>query len=147
MMLGDLPPSSVVTGTMRAAAARRMFAAVGRPPVKLILRTLGWVDSAGPMRPSPVTMLTTPFGKPACSMRRPNSSVETLACSDGLMTTVLPAASAGASLLASSGSGEFQAVISTATPSGSTSVKSKTSSPSTGIVWPCSLSAYPAKWR
>src|SRR3546814_7608580 len=42
-MLGDLPPSSVVTGTSVAAADCRIFCAVESPPVKLILRTLGCV--------------------------------------------------------------------------------------------------------
>ena len=45
-----------------------------------------------------------------------NSSVETDACSEGFTTTQLPAASAGASLLASSASGEFQAVMRATTP-------------------------------
>ncbi len=61
---------------------------------------------------------TPPGGNPARTISRPSNSVVNDACSDGLITTVLPAASAGASLFASSCMGEFQAVISTATPSG-----------------------------
>src|SRR3546814_17544234 len=99
-MLGDLPPSSVVTGTSDAAADCRIFCAVESPPVKLILRTLGCVVRGAPMRPSPVTMLTTPAGNPAFSISRPNSRVEALACSEGFTPAVLPVASAGASLLA-----------------------------------------------
>ena len=45
--------------------------------------------------PSPVTMLTTPGGKPAFITSSPRRSVEFGVTSDGLTTTVLPAASAG----------------------------------------------------
>ena len=48
-----------------------------------------------------------------------NSSVDAEVNSDGLMTTVLPAASAGASFHDSSSSGEFHGVIMPTTPSGS----------------------------
>ncbi|MOA43022.1 hypothetical protein D3C78_1651310 [compost metagenome] len=47
------------------------------------------------------------------------ASVEHEVNSDGLITTVLPAARAGASFHVSSMSGEFQGVIATTTPSGS----------------------------
>ena len=45
-----------------------------------------------------------------------------LACSDGLTTTVLPAASAGASVYIVSSTGEFQGMMIPTTPSGSRSV-------------------------
>jgi hypothetical protein len=48
-----------------------------------------------------------------------NSSADTEVNSDGFSTTVLPAASAGASFQAVSISGEFHGVIATTTPSGS----------------------------
>jgi hypothetical protein len=48
-----------------------------------------------------------------------NSRIEADVYSDGLITTVLPAASAGASFQAASSSGEFQGTIATTTPSGS----------------------------
>src|SRR3546814_14066983 len=50
--------------------------------------------------PKPVTTLTTPGGKPASSNSLTNSSVEADVNSDGLSTTVQPAASAGASFQA-----------------------------------------------
>ena len=48
-----------------------------------------------------------------------NSSVDAEACSEGLITTVLPAARAGANLQIRTPSGEFHAVIRPHTPNGS----------------------------
>ena len=98
-MLGDLPPSSSVTRA-RCAAAPRITAL----PVSVAAGERDLVDAAGarpaarpPRPPNPVTTLTTPGGKPASSTSAANSSVDADACSDGLMTSVQPAASAGAS--------------------------------------------------
>ena len=97
-----------------------MCAPVASPPVKAILATRGCSTSVGPTSPpKPVTVLTTPAGKPASANSLANSSVEAEVNSLGLMTTVHPAASAGASFHASSSSGEFHGVIATTTPSGS----------------------------
>ncbi len=60
-----------------------------------------------------------PGGRSASSSTAINSSVEAEACSEGLTTTALPAASAGASFQMRTPSGEFQAVISAQTPKGS----------------------------
>jgi hypothetical protein len=95
---------------------------VGTLPVKLMRPSPGWAASAVPASTPPVTTLMTPGGKPAAVTRCDSSSVVAEACSDGLTTTVLPAASAGASLLASSCKGEFHAVMRAATPTGSRSV-------------------------
>ena len=66
-----------------------------------------------------MTTLTTPSGMPACAISSANPSVEPGACSDGLITTVHPAASAGATFQLISSSGEFQGVIAATTPTGS----------------------------
>ena len=58
-------------------------------------------------------------GKPACSTSFMNSSTLADVNSDGLITTVLPAASAGASFHAVSSSGEFHGTMAATTPSGS----------------------------
>ena len=58
--------------------------------------------------------------------------------SAGLRTTVLPAASAGASFHDAIASGKFHGVMSPTTPSGSRTVKP--SPPATGIVSPSSRS-------
>jgi hypothetical protein len=84
------------------------------------LRTLGCSTSGWPASgPKPVITLTTPLGKPACSTSSISARVEADVNSDGLITTVLPAASAGASLNDNRSSGEFQGVIIATTPSGS----------------------------
>ena len=72
-----------------------------------------------------------------------NSSAEAEVNSDGLMTTVLPAASAGASFHAARSSGEFQGTIAAITPSGSWRVKLKLSGLSSGMTDPSILSARP----
>ncbi len=88
-----------------------------------ILATSGWLTSAAPASaPKPVTTFTTPGGKPASSTSGIISSSDAEVCSDGLITIVLPAASAGASFIEVSSSGEFQGVIAPTTPSGSRSV-------------------------
>src|SRR3954452_18556685 len=92
-------------------------------PVKATLSTPGWATSGAPQSgPKPVRTLTTPGGKPACSNRAANSSVEAGACSAGLTTTVQPAASAGASFHEASSTGEFHGVMAATTPTGSRSV-------------------------
>ncbi len=61
------------------------------------MRTCGWLMSGAPtVSPRPVTMLMTPGGKrPAMSSA--SFRVVSGVCSEGLSTTVLPAATAGAS--------------------------------------------------
>src|SRR5699024_7123376 len=69
--------------------------------------------------PYPVTTFTTPSGKPASDASSANRRIVREVYSLGLITTVLPAAKAGASLDVVSVSGEFQGVIAATTPSGS----------------------------
>ncbi len=61
------------------------------------------------------------------------------------MTTVLPAASAGANFHAISSSGEFHGMIIAITPNGSWRVKLKVLGLSIGITTPSILSASPPK--
>ena len=73
----------------RARAARRRARRSARrsrvEPVKAILATSGWSTSAAPASaPKPVTTLTTPGGKPACSTSGIISSSDAEVCSDGL---------------------------------------------------------------
>ena len=63
-----------------------------------------------------MTTLTTPSGKPASSNSLANSSIDAEVNSDGLITTVQPAASAGASFQLVSVSGEFHGVMIATTP-------------------------------
>ena len=89
-------------------------------PVNASLSTPGWAASARPVSGvDPVTTLNTPGGSPASSNRRASSSVETGVWSEGLTTSVQPAASAGAAFQVRSISGEFQGTIAPTTPTGS----------------------------
>jgi hypothetical protein len=69
--------------------------------------------------PSPMTMLTTPGGKPASLKSFPRNIVEKQLRSEGFATTVFPVASAGATLFAKSITGTLNEVIATQTPKGS----------------------------
>lgn len=65
-----------------------------------------------------VNTFTTPAGTPASSSRRANASVVSGVSSAGLMTTVQPAASAGAILRVAIASGKFHGVIRKHGPTG-----------------------------
>src|SRR5258706_9675335 len=108
-MFGDLPPSSSATCLNSPAAASLILRPPASDPVMATLTTSVWATNAAPASwPKPVTTLTTPAGNPACSNNSTKSSVDVEVNSEGLTTTVLPAASAVANLLASSRIGEFQ---------------------------------------
>ena len=76
------------------------------------------------MAPSPVTMLTTPFGSPAISQISAKSSAVSEVNSAGLSTLVLPSAIAGAIFQASISSGKFHGMIWPQTPTGMRSASS-----------------------
>src|SRR5262249_62133920 len=104
----------------------------------------GWATSAAPTSaPNPVTVMTRALGNPASANSGMNSSVEAEVNSDGLITAVLPAASAAGSFQASSSSGEFHGVIMPTTPSGSEGGKLKTLGLSGGEPPPSVLSGGP----
>ncbi len=94
---------------------------------------------------NPVTVLTTPFGNPASAKSSTKARVEQLACSDGLITTVLPAASKGASFHVSSNSGEFHGTMAATTPIGSRRVKANMPGLSIGSTAPSILVRQPAE--
>ena len=133
--LADLPPSSSVTRLIVCAAPAAIVRPTSVEPVNATLATSGCSTSRCPqVRPGPATTLTTPSGIPAASAIRSNSSAVSGVSSAGLSTTVLPAASAGASFQAAIVSGKFHGVISPTTPSGSRTVMPMP--PATGIVSP-----------
>ena len=75
----------------RSPQARPISAPVAVLPVNDIFCTRRSETSALPASaPNPVTTLTTPGGKPACSSSSTSSRREAEVCSDGLMTMVLP---------------------------------------------------------
>jgi len=144
-MNGDLPPNSSDTGARLCAEFAMTWRAVAGPPVKLTRRTNACDVSARPHgSPWPVTMFTTPSGKPASANNAPNSSSAADACSDAFNTTVLPAANAGPNFTATKNNCEFHGATAATTPSGSRSVNTNKSGLSMGKVSPCSLSAQPA---
>ncbi len=63
-MKGDLPPSSSVSDLPEPAVCSRMMRPTSVEPVKAILSMPAWSTIAAPVAPSPVTMLTTPSGRP-----------------------------------------------------------------------------------
>jgi len=63
-------------------------------------------------------MLSTPLGKPISAASSPSIVAVTGVTSDGLATTVLPAASAGAIFQVNRYSGRFHGEIVATTPSG-----------------------------
>jgi hypothetical protein len=78
------------------AASRMTLVPVRVEPVTEISATSSWRASTPPTSgPGPGTMLSTPGGSPASSASRPSISAVSGVSSDGLSTTVLPAASAG----------------------------------------------------
>ncbi len=115
-MNGDLPPSSSVSDLPEPAVASRILRPTSVEPVKAILSMPGWRTIASPVAPSPVTMLTTPFGSPAISQISANSSADSGVNSAGFRMTVLPSAIAGAIFHASISSGKFHGMIWPQTP-------------------------------
>ena len=89
-------------------------------PVNATLSTSALRQSSAPASsPKPVMILTTPGGNPISWMSRASSIAVTGVSSDGLRTTVLPAASAGPSFQAAILSEKFQGMIAATTPTGS----------------------------
>ncbi|MNF03305.1 hypothetical protein D3C80_2025940 [compost metagenome] len=69
---------------------------VATEPVRETMRTFGWVTRGSPtLGPRPNTRLTTPAGNSSL-MNSASFSAVSGVCSEGLSTTVLPAARAGA---------------------------------------------------
>jgi hypothetical protein len=87
--------------------------------VNEIWRTSGALVKASPIATgSPQTRLSTPGGKPASSSSSNSSTADSGVCSAGLSTTVLPAATAGASLRVTIDEGKFHGVMHATTPRG-----------------------------
>ena len=142
-MFADLPPSSRVTRLIVDAAPCMTRRPTSVEPVKPIFATSGFSISRCPTtEPFPTTTFRTPSGIPDSSASSPSRIVESGVSSAGLITTVLPQASAGPIFHDAMLSGKFQGVISPTTPRGSRNVMS--TPPTTGIVSPWNLSTAPA---
>ena len=89
-MFAALPPSSSVSRLPVPASSRWIALPTSVEPVNAILSTSP-STSAAPVRPSPVTMLTTPGGSSAWRTTSQKRSAVSGVVSAGLSTTVLPA--------------------------------------------------------
>jgi len=117
-MNGLFPPSSSESFFPDPAVALRMRRPTSVEPVNAILSTSLWFTISSPVRPSPVTTLSTPAGSPAsCAISARHSAVSGVN-SAGFSTTVFPAASAGAIFHATINKGKFQGTICPTTPTG-----------------------------
>ena len=115
------------------------------PPVKLIFAIPGCETSAAPTSgPKPVTTFSAPGGRTSPSSVATSTTLGE-ANSDGLSTSVFPAASAGAIFCALVISGEFHGMMAAITPNGSRVVKTCEVSSSVGIVMPPESRTMPAK--
>ena len=116
-MPASLPPSSNVSRFRLPAAFCMMFLPVGVEPVNTILLMSGCFAIAEPTPDSPVTMFSTPGGRIAFASST-KRSVAVGVTDAGLITTVLPARSAGITCQIAIISGQFHGVIEPTTPSG-----------------------------
>ena len=83
------------------------------------MRTRGCVTRASPVARRPGTTFSAPSGNPTSVASLATSSIDADVTSEGLTTTVLPAASAGPAAIIVRNTGEFHGVTTATTPSGS----------------------------
>src|SRR3954453_9894109 len=142
---GDLPPSSSDTFfNVFAARAINPFP-TSVDPVNTIASTPGLSTIALPTtEPRPGITFSTPGGSPHSFAYSANFRSDSEVFEAGLMTTVLPHASAGAIFQTASISGKFHGVIAPTTPTGSRRVYVNALS-AIGIVSPVTLPLQPAK--
>src|SRR5580704_14115779 len=109
MTLGFLPPISRESFLKAGLATRAISAPVRVLPVKEMADTLGCLQRAAPaVLPNPCTMFKTPGGRPANRHSLASRKAVMGVISDGLATTQLPAASAGATFQVKRYRGKFQ---------------------------------------
>ncbi|MNE39005.1 hypothetical protein D3C80_1329290 [compost metagenome] len=109
-------------------------------PVNTRQSTSGCRPRARPaVSPRPGTTFSTPSGTPASSASSARRNAENGDCSAGLSTTLLPAASAGASFQAAMSSGKFHGTTAAITPSASRVMVARASA-AVGATWSYSLS-------
>src|SRR5687768_5065273 len=136
-MNGALPPSSIDTFLTVEAAFWMSTLPTSVEPVKVIFWTSGLAQISSPISAAePVTMLTTPLGKPTSSASAPQARPEYGVCEAGLTTAVQPAASAGPIFRASMDDGKFHGVIAAMTPTGCLMVMMRRSAHGDGTTSP-----------
>ena len=123
-----LPPNSSSIGLSVSAAAFITARPVGTLPISATMATSGWLESTCPTSRPPGTTFHTPGGRMP-SISSASRSAESGACSGGLSTTVLPAASGAPDLPAANMNGWLNGMMRPTTPSGSRTEKFTTSGP------------------
>ena len=115
-----MPPSSITVLSTRSAQRRSSIRPTSVEPVNDTMRTARWSTAASNQGPEAVvgTRFTTPGGTPAVASNSPTRSEVRGVSRGGLITTALPAPSAGASLRVIIAAGKFHGVIITTTPTG-----------------------------
>lgn len=104
----------------RAAQAAAILPPVAGEPTNTTFLTAGLEMAAWPVVwPKPLSTLMTPLGRPACSASAATASELSGVSSEGLSSTALPAAMAGATFQPQVNTGAFQGVISSSTPKAS----------------------------
>ena len=136
-MKGALPPSSSESFLIVGATCFISNLPISVDPVKESLRTVGLEVISPPIAAAlPVTTLSTPGGKPARCASSASASAENGVASAGLMTTVQPAASAGATLRVIIEDGKFHGVMAAHTPTGCLITSSRRSLAMVGMTSP-----------
>ncbi len=95
-----------------------MYSPTGAEPTKLIAPTSGSVSSASTASLSPLTMFSTPAGKPASLASSTKRKVTEGSFSDGFKTNVLPQAMAIGNIHIGTMAGKLNGVIPPQTPMG-----------------------------
>ena len=114
---GPLPPISSSCALPAARCAMRRPVCV--EPMKPTPATSGWPTSSSPTTgPGPVTKLKTPGGRSASATHSASRPEQTAVLGAGVHTTVLPHASAGATISAGIVYGQFHGVTTATGPSG-----------------------------
>ena len=121
-MKGALPPNSRLSFLIVGAHCRASIRPTSVLPVKDKWRTVSLEHSTLPisieLSASAVRMFSTPAGMPARIANSPSANADSGVASAGLMTTVQPAARAGATLRVIIAIGKFHGVIAAQTPIG-----------------------------
>ena len=116
---GFFPPISVIAGRANGPSWKRRPSA--RPTSADPVKTTPSMSPSASERPAslpPCTMFTTPSGSPAAAKHSATSAPDSGVCSDGLITTVLPATSAPALMPVTSATGKLNGPMTPNTPNG-----------------------------
>ncbi len=118
-MAADFPPSSRETRFTWPPQRLMIRLPAAVDPVNATLSVPGCVTRCSPTSRPPGTTLTAPRGTPASSRASARMKVLSGASGGGLITTVHPAARAGAVFQEARVTGAFQGMIAVTTPTGS----------------------------